>query len=149
MTPRAAVFVLFALAALSDRGGLAVDELKDHYKTLEVARTVTDDAIKVPIDRSRDDCRGAPLSSSSCDDPDRVISFSLSVGVCAPGRDWSRLRHRSPRAGVVSHAGEGAAMVSAGATHHNCVRVCSFPADSAIGLPDQGCIPQACEAVAS
>lgn len=46
MTPRAAVFVLFALAALSDRGSLAVEELKDHYKTLGVARAVTDDEIK-------------------------------------------------------------------------------------------------------
>ena len=27
--------------------------------------------------------------------------------------------------------------MSAGATHHNCVRVCSSPADSAIGLPDR------------
>jgi len=92
MTPRAAVFVLFALAALSDRGGLAVEELKDHYKTLDVARTVTDDAIKVPIDRSRDDCRGAPLSSSSCDDPDRVISFSLSRRMSS----WSRLVATAP-----------------------------------------------------
>ena len=99
MTPRAAVFVLFALAALSDRGSLAVEELKDHYKTLGVARAVTDDEIKVPIDRSRDDYRGAPLSSSSCDDPDRVISFSLSrrcsasVLLVATGRDCAIAPH--------------------------------------------------------
>ena len=46
MTPRAAVFVLFALAALSDHGGLADEELKDYYKTLDVARTATGDEIK-------------------------------------------------------------------------------------------------------